>query len=52
MLNFFSLADEITLVDMPGYGYGSRAGYQAMVEGYLTSRPQYAQYTTVCYCEY
>ena len=44
-LNFFNLADRLTLVDMPGYGY-ARAGrdiqadWQGMMFDYLRGRPE------------
>ncbi len=44
MINFFSLADDnLRMVDLPGYGFAKvplkvKAGWQKMVEAYLTSR--------------
>jgi GTP-binding protein len=44
MINFFSIAgDNLRLVDLPGYGFAKvpmkvKAGWQQMVEAYLTSR--------------
>ena len=43
-LNFFSLADRLTLVDMPGYGYARaskdiKADWQGMMFEYLRGRP-------------
>jgi GTP-binding protein len=44
MINFFSLAgDSLRLVDLPGYGFAKvplkvKAGWQQMVEAYLTGR--------------
>lgn len=45
LLNFFDYQGEFRLVDMPGYGFASRAGdeqfsWQEMVEGYLFHREQ------------
>jgi len=44
MINVFAVDEWRWLVDLPGYGYAvgpeaSRAGWSAMIEGYLTSRP-------------
>ena len=43
-INVFAVDRQRWLVDLPGYGYASgpaasRAGWPAMIEGYLTSRP-------------
>jgi GTP-binding protein len=43
-INVFAVDPLRWLVDLPGYGYAvgsaeSRAGWSAMIEGYLTSRP-------------
>jgi GTP-binding protein len=43
-INIFAIDPLRWLVDLPGYGYAvgpaaSRAGWSAMIEGYLTSRP-------------
>jgi GTP-binding protein len=43
-LNFFNLADRLTLVDMPGYGYARaskevKADWQGMMFDYLRGRP-------------
>jgi GTP-binding protein len=43
-LNFFSLADYLYLVDMPGYGYAQApkplvAEWRKMIEGFLRGRP-------------
>ncbi len=43
-LNFFDVADRITLVDMPGYGYAKAAKkdvkqWQEVLRGYLRGRP-------------
>lgn len=43
MINLFALPDGGTVVDLPGYGYAAvpareRAGWQAMIEGYLLGR--------------
>jgi GTP-binding protein len=43
LINLFSLPNGSTLVDLPGYGYAKvpgreKAGWQAMIEGYLTER--------------
>lgn len=42
-LNFFSVDDRLTLVDMPGYGFARASGkdvktWQAMMRGYLRGR--------------
>lgn len=46
-LIFFSLDDNLTLVDLPGYGYASRShaereGWRVLVDHYLTNRPNLA----------
>jgi len=43
-LNFFNIADRLTLVDMPGYGYAKASKkevkqWQAVLRGYLRGRP-------------
>ncbi len=43
-LNFFAVNDELTFVDLPGYGYAKvskseRRNWQKMVEGYLVGSP-------------
>ncbi|MEY2552781.1 MAG: GTP-binding protein [Ilumatobacteraceae bacterium] len=43
LLNMFTLPNEATVVDLPGYGYAAvpgreRATWQAMIEGYLLER--------------
>jgi GTP-binding protein len=43
LLNMFTLPNEATVVDLPGYGYASVPGrekrtWQAMIEGYLLER--------------
>ena len=43
-LNFFDVAERITLVDMPGYGYAKAPknevkAWQAVLRGYLRGRP-------------
>jgi GTP-binding protein len=43
-LNFFDVAERITLVDMPGYGYAEAPkkevkAWQAVLRGYLRGRP-------------
>lgn len=43
-LNLFKVADTLTLVDLPGYGYARvpdevRQAWKGMVEGYLAERP-------------
>lgn len=43
LLNLFELADGYTVLDLPGYGYAKvpsavRAGWPAMIEGYLLGR--------------
>jgi GTP-binding protein len=43
-LNFFSIGDMLTLVDMPGYGYAKAPRldvkkWQSMLRGYLRGRP-------------
>lgn len=45
LLNLFELPDGTTVVDCPGYGYAAvsksmRAGWQQMIEGYLTGREE------------
>lgn len=45
LLNLFRLPDGTTMVDCPGYGYAAvsksmRAGWQQMIEGYLTGREE------------
>ncbi|MBK6856384.1 MAG: YihA family ribosome biogenesis GTP-binding protein [Microthrixaceae bacterium] len=45
LLNLFELPDGTTVVDCPGYGYAAvsksmRAGWQQMIEGYLTERQE------------
>jgi GTP-binding protein len=44
-LNLFDIADRLTLVDMPGYGYAKAPKqdvkkWQSMLRGYLRGRPQ------------
>jgi GTP-binding protein len=44
LINFFLINDAVSFVDLPGYGYAKvskkiRAGWQPMVEAYLTHRP-------------
>jgi hypothetical protein len=41
MLNFFALGGRMTLVDMPGYGFGSEAAWGDLVAGYWRARTQY-----------
>jgi GTP-binding protein len=46
-LVFFNVNDEISLVDLPGYGYAvraktERAGWRSLVEHYLSSREELA----------
>jgi GTP-binding protein len=46
-INFFDLGNEGRLADLPGYGYASapkstRAGWDALIGGYLTGRPSLA----------
>ncbi len=43
-LNFFNIADALTLIDMPGYGYAKAPKkevkkWQSMLRGYLRGRP-------------
>jgi GTP-binding protein len=43
LINIFALPSGATVVDLPGYGYAAvpgreRAGWQAMIEGYLLDR--------------
>src|SRR5258706_11845978 len=43
LLNMFTLPNEATVVDLPGYGYAAvpgreKATWQAMIEGYLVER--------------
>ncbi|KAG0194865.1 GTP-binding protein [Apophysomyces sp. BC1034] len=40
LLNFFEVAGELTLVDMPGYGYRSREEWGELILSYLSSRSQ------------
>eukprot|EP00160_Parvularia_atlantis_P012343 Unigene246_Nuclearia_a/m.877 Unigene246_Nuclearia_a/g.877 ORF Unigene246_Nuclearia_a/g.877 Unigene246_Nuclearia_a/m.877 type:complete len:374 (+) Unigene246_Nuclearia_a:27-1148(+) len=40
MLNFFVVGERLTLTDMPGYGFGSRAEWGPMVLDYLRQRQQ------------
>ncbi|MEO6156472.1 MAG: ribosome biogenesis GTP-binding protein YihA/YsxC [Ilumatobacteraceae bacterium] len=45
LLNMFVLPNGCTVVDLPGYGYAAvpgreKAGWQAMIEGYLLEREQ------------
>lgn len=47
LLNLFELADGYTVLDLPGYGYANvparvRAGWPAMIEGYLLGRENLA----------
>ena len=42
MLNFFKVGDSFTLVDMPGYGFGSRAEWGDLITGYWRQRTAYA----------
>lgn len=47
LLNFFSMGNSYSIVDMPGYGFASRGGdelktWRKMIEGYLSQRPQLA----------
>ena len=47
LINFFSVNDAWTLVDLPGYGYAKTAGgardrFQQMIAGYLTGRANLA----------
>ncbi len=44
LINFFLVNEEISFVDLPGYGYAKvskkiRAAWQPMVDAYLTHRP-------------
>lgn len=44
MINFFSINDRWTLVDLPGYGYAEaakkiRRTFEPMIAGYMTQRP-------------
>lgn len=48
MINFFSVNDRWTLVDLPGYGFADapekiRQRFQKMIAGYLTQRPNLAR---------
>jgi GTP-binding protein len=45
LLNFFSMGDTYTMVDMPGYGFAARSDgeqreWHKMIETYLTTREQ------------
>jgi GTP-binding protein len=47
LINFFSINDAWTLVDLPGYGYakadrGVRGRFEQMIAAYLTGRPNLA----------
>ena len=48
MINFFSINERWTLVDLPGYGYAEaakkiRQTFQPMISGYMTQRPNLAR---------
>ena len=48
LINFFSMGDAWSLVDLPGYGYakGARSeadNFQRMIAGYLTGRKNLAR---------
>lgn len=48
MINFFSINERWTLVDLPGYGYAEaakkvRRTFQPMISGYMTQRPNLAR---------
>ena len=48
LINLYELNHELMLVDLPGYGYAARSkkeveSWGAMIDGYLTSRPQLCQ---------
>ncbi|KAG1173233.1 hypothetical protein G6F70_006520 [Rhizopus microsporus] len=40
LLNFFNLGNQLTLVDMPGYGYRSKAEWGDLILDYLNTRRQ------------
>ncbi|KAG0742703.1 hypothetical protein G6F57_010572 [Rhizopus arrhizus] len=40
LLNFFNIGNELTIVDMPGYGYRSKAEWGELILDYLTNRRQ------------
>ncbi|KAG1454427.1 hypothetical protein G6F56_007324 [Rhizopus delemar] len=40
LLNFFNMGNEMTLVDMPGYGYRSKAEWGDLILDYLSNRRQ------------
>ncbi|KAI9255504.1 putative RNA methyltransferase-domain-containing protein [Sporodiniella umbellata] len=40
LLNFFNIGDQITLVDMPGYGYRSKTEWGELILNYLSQRRQ------------
>lgn len=47
-INFYNIDNQLTLVDLPGYGYAARSKgeiskWGQMIEEYLSSRPQLAQ---------
>ena len=48
MINFFSINERWTLVDLPGYGYAEaakkiRRTFEPMIAGYMTQRPNLAR---------
>lgn len=52
LLNLFALSDGYTVMDLPGYGYAQvpasvRAGWPAMIEGYLLGREGLATVVTL-----
>ncbi|KAG2179679.1 hypothetical protein INT44_006527 [Umbelopsis vinacea] len=40
LINFFSIGDQMHLVDMPGYGYRSREEWGESIMSYITTRDQ------------
>jgi len=41
LLNFFKVGTALMLVDMPGYGFGSRPEWGDLILGYWRDREQY-----------
>jgi GTP-binding protein len=40
LINFFSIGDQMHLVDMPGYGYRSREEWGESIMSYISTRDQ------------
>lgn len=45
-MNFFQVANTMILVDLPGYGHGSRKEWLAMIRDYCLDRRTYAMFKT------